>query len=42
MGEEVGYAVRFDEKCSPEPGRTALKFVTDGLLLREVGVLESL
>jgi ATP-dependent RNA helicase DDX35 len=36
LGEEVGYAVRFDEKCSPIVGRTALKFVTDGLLLREM------
>ncbi|KAG5186966.1 P-loop containing nucleoside triphosphate hydrolase protein [Tribonema minus] len=36
LGEEVGYAVRFDEKCSKEVGRTALKFVTDGLLIREM------
>ncbi|KAK1928787.1 putative ATP-dependent RNA helicase DHX35 [Phytophthora citrophthora] len=33
VGEEVGYAVRFEEKCDPE--RTKIKFVTDGLLLRE-------
>ncbi|KAG2768360.1 hypothetical protein JG687_00006051 [Phytophthora cactorum] len=33
VGEEVGYAVRFEEKWDPE--RTKVKFVTDGLLLRE-------
>ncbi|ETL30347.1 hypothetical protein F441_17089 [Phytophthora nicotianae CJ01A1] len=33
VGEEVGYAVRFEEKWNPE--RTKIKFVTDGLLLRE-------
>ncbi|KAE9048213.1 putative pre-mRNA-splicing factor ATP-dependent RNA helicase [Phytophthora rubi] len=33
LGEEVGYAVRFEEKWDPE--RTKIKFVTDGLLLRE-------
>lgn len=33
VGEEVGYAVRFEEKWDPE--RTKIKFVTDGLLLRE-------
>lgn len=33
VGEEVGYAVRFDEKCGR---RTRLKYVTDGILLREI------
>ncbi|TDH70455.1 hypothetical protein CCR75_000382 [Bremia lactucae] len=33
LGQEVGYAVRFEEKWDPE--RTKIKFVTDGLLLRE-------
>ncbi|RLN69110.1 hypothetical protein BBP00_00000552 [Phytophthora kernoviae] len=33
VGEEVGYAVRFEDKWEPE--RTKIKFVTDGLLLRE-------
>mmetsp|Transcript_14130 Transcript_14130/g.44549 ORF Transcript_14130/g.44549 Transcript_14130/m.44549 type:complete len:723 (+) Transcript_14130:10-2178(+) len=32
LGEEVGYSIRFDEKTSP---KTVLKFVTDGMLLRE-------
>ena len=32
LGEEVGYAVRFDSKCS---AKTVIKFCTDGLLLRE-------
>lgn len=32
IGEEVGYAVRFDSKCSD---RTVIKYCTDGLLLRE-------
>ena len=32
LGSEVGYAVRFDECCSRE---TRLKYMTDGMLLRE-------
>lgn len=32
LGEEVGYAVRFDSKCS---SKTVIKYCTDGLLLRE-------
>eukprot|EP00873_Tetraselmis_striata_P022185 jgi/Tetstr1/442449/TSEL_003195.t1 len=33
LGEEVGYAVRFEERCSR---RTRIKYVTDGTLLREL------
>ena len=33
VGQEVGYAVRFEDKWDEE--RTRIKFVTDGLLLRE-------
>ncbi|CAM9454912.1 unnamed protein product [Chrysoparadoxa australica] len=36
LGEQVGYAVKFDSKCSSEPGRTAIKLCTDGTLLREM------
>ena len=32
VGEEVGYSIRFEDKCS---ARTRIKFVTDGVLLRE-------
>lgn len=32
VGEEVGYSIRFEDKCS---SRTKIKFVTDGVLLRE-------
>jgi ATP-dependent RNA helicase DDX35 len=32
LGSEVGYAIRFDDACSPG---TKIKFMTDGLLLRE-------
>lgn len=32
LGQEVGYNIRFDDCSSP---RTVLKFVTDGMLLRE-------
>lgn len=33
VGEEVGYAVRFDDTCTP---RTRIKYMTDGILLREI------
>lgn len=33
VGEEVGYSVRFDDNSSP---KTRLKFMTDGILLREI------
>ncbi|KAJ3090921.1 hypothetical protein HK102_002259 [Quaeritorhiza haematococci] len=35
LGEEVGYSVRFDEKSS---AKTKLKYMTDGMLLREAVV----
>ena len=34
LGDEVGFAVRFDSRC--DPSSTRLKFVTDGLLIREM------
>ena len=33
LGTEVGYSIRFEDKTSPQ---TKLKFMTDGLLLREL------
>eukprot|EP00906_Rhabdomonas_costata_P008657 RCo012301 len=33
LGQEVGYAVRFDDVTGP---RTRLKYMTDGILLREL------
>jgi pre-mRNA-splicing factor ATP-dependent RNA helicase DHX15/PRP43 len=32
LGEEVGYSIRFEEKSGP---KTILKYMTDGMLLRE-------
>eukprot|EP00887_Chlorella_sp_A99_P005931 scaffold29.g5931.t1 len=32
LGREVGYSIRFDDRTSPE---TAIKYLTDGMLLRE-------
>lgn len=32
LGDEVGYSIRFDDKCS---AKTRLKYMTDGMLLRE-------
>lgn len=32
LGEEVGYAVRFDDRTSP---KTTIKYMTDGMLMRE-------
>lgn len=33
LGKEVGYSIRFEDKTSPE---TVLKYMTDGMLLREL------
>lgn len=32
LGEEVGYSIRFEDKTGP---KTILKYLTDGMLLRE-------
>ena len=32
LGEEVGYSIRFEDKSS---SKTKLKYLTDGMLLRE-------
>jgi pre-mRNA-splicing factor ATP-dependent RNA helicase DHX15/PRP43 len=32
LGQEVGYTIRFEDKTSP---KTLLKYMTDGMLLRE-------
>lgn len=32
LGDEVGYTIRFEDKSS---SKTILKYVTDGMLLRE-------
>lgn len=32
LGEEVGYAIRFEDRTSE---RTRIKYLTDGVLLRE-------
>jgi HrpA-like RNA helicase len=32
IGDEVGYSIRFEEKSS---NKTVLKYMTDGMLLRE-------
>lgn len=34
LGQEVGYSVRFDDRTSP--GKTRIKYLTDGMLLREL------
>eukprot|EP00884_Botryococcus_braunii_P019060 jgi/Botrbrau1/5838/Bobra.0366s0019.1 len=39
LGEEVGYAIRFEDCTSPE---TVIKYMTDGMLLREALLDESL
>ena len=36
VGEKVGYSVRFDEKYSNH--KTKIKYLTDGMLLREAMV----
>ena len=32
LGEEIGYSIRFEDKSGP---KTVLKYLTDGMLLRE-------
>ena len=32
LGDEVGYSIRFEDKTS---NKTILKYMTDGMLLRE-------
>eukprot|EP00891_Asterochloris_glomerata_P002796 jgi/Astpho2/2796/Aster-00965 len=39
LGEEVGYAIRFEDCTSPE---TVIKYMTDGMLLREALLDDSL
>ena len=39
LGQEVGYSIRFEDNTSPE---TVLKYMTDGMLLRECLVDTSL
>lgn len=34
LGQEVGYSIRFEDKTTP--GKTALKYMTDGMMLREL------
>ena len=34
LGREVGFAIRFDDRTSP--GVTKIKYVTEGLLVREM------
>ncbi|KIY53779.1 ATP-dependent RNA helicase Prh1 [Fistulina hepatica ATCC 64428] len=36
LGTRVGYSVRFDECSDPRPGVTRIKYVTDGMLVREM------
>uniref|UniRef100_A0A0C9RQC4 RNA helicase n=1 Tax=Wollemia nobilis TaxID=56998 RepID=A0A0C9RQC4_9CONI len=39
LGEEVGYAIRFEDCTGPE---TVIKYMTDGMLLREILIDEEL
>ncbi|KAL8160868.1 hypothetical protein V2J09_012357 [Rumex salicifolius] len=39
LGEEVGYAIRFEDCTGPE---TVIKYMTDGMLLREILIDDSL
>lgn len=38
-GDLVGYSMRFEERCS---SKTVIKYMTDGMLLRELLVSENL
>ncbi len=33
LGQEIGYSIRFEERIS---SRTLIKYMTDGILLREI------
>ena len=39
LGDEVGYTIRFEDLSSPT--RTRIKYLTDGMLFREVGSYHS-
>ena len=39
LGEEVGYSIRFEDKTSH---KTILKYMTDGMLLREYLLIKNL
>uniref|UniRef100_M8BG75 RNA helicase n=1 Tax=Aegilops tauschii TaxID=37682 RepID=M8BG75_AEGTA len=39
LGEEVGYSIRFDDRTGPD---TVIKYMTDGMLLREIMVDKNL
>ena len=39
LGEEVGYSIRFEDKTSH---KTILKYMTDGMLLREYLLINNL
>jgi len=34
LGEKCGYAIRFED-CTSKEGKTKIKYMTDGVLLRE-------
>ncbi len=36
LGDEVGYSIRFEDLSNPE--RTRIKYLTDGMLFREIMV----
>ena len=35
VGEEVGYAIRFEDQTDKNGKKTLIKYMTDGILLRE-------
>ena len=36
LGQDVGYSIRFDSNYQKESGRTNIKVLTDGMLVREM------
>ena len=36
LGQDVGYSIRFDSNYQKESGRTKIKVLTDGMLVREM------